>query len=138
NTKSIIKLKQRTKIPGGSETILLVEDEEEVRTLTARMLKKQGYTVMQAREGKSALMMAEKFIGSIDMLVTDVIMPFMNGRDLAERLKAKRSNMKVLFISGHTDSMITHFGIDESRVAFLQKPFTIETISYKIRNVFDN
>ena len=127
-----------SKLPRGKETILLVEDEEDVRQLTARMLEKQGYRVMQAKEGKDALALSEQYEGSIDLLVTDVIMPHMNGKVLAERLLAQRSNLKILFISGHIDSMITQRGIFNISSAFLQKPFTIESLSYKIRSVFDN
>ncbi len=120
----------------GKETILLVEDEQDVRTLTARMLKKQGYNVIQAEEGKEALRLADKYTGCIDLLITDVIMPHMNGKDLASHLQKLRQNMKVLFISGHSDSIITNQGIDESQSDFLQKPFTLESLSQKIRAVF--
>ena len=125
-------------LPKGKETILLVEDEDEVRNLTARMLKRQGYRVLVAAEGRDALNQSEKYDGSIDLLVTDVIMPHMNGKELAEQLTSSREQMKVLFISGHMDNIVSHHGINASTVAFLQKPFTIESLSHKIRNVFDN
>jgi signal transduction histidine kinase/CheY-like chemotaxis protein len=96
----------------GKETILLVEDEKEVRSLTARMLKRQGYKVIQAEEGRAALAKMKNYKGSIDLLVTDVIMPHMNGQDLAKHLVKLQSRMKVLFISGHIDSMIAHQGLD--------------------------
>ena len=131
-------IKNGKKLPRGKETILLVEDEDEVRNLTARVLKKQGYNVLKAKEGKSALSLADSYEGSIDLLVTDVIMPYMNGKALAERLTMKRTDMKVLYISGHIDSMITQHGILEDDVEFLQKPFTADVLSHKIRNVFDN
>ena len=120
----------------GKETILLVEDEQDVRNLTARMLTKQGYRVLQAEEGSEALRVAEGFDGSIDLLITDVVMPNMSGKDLASRLQSERKDLKVLFISGHSDRMITHQGIDEREIEFLQKPFTMESLSVKIRNVF--
>ncbi|MFC1502408.1 response regulator [bacterium] len=134
------KLKPSKTIPlrKGKETILLVEDEEDVRSLTARMLRRQGYKVIQAEEGRSALAKMEKYKGSIDLLVTDVIMPHMNGKDLAERLKQIQKKMKVLFISGHIDSMIAHQGIDQPSTPFLQKPYTFETLHKKISTVFDN
>jgi len=134
------KLKSSKTIPlrKGKETILLVEDEEDVRSLTARMLRRQGYKVIQAEEGRSALAMMEKYKGSIDLLVTDVIMPHMNGKDLAERLKQIQKKMKVLFISGHIDSMIAHQGINQPSTPFLQKPYTFETLHKKISTVFDN
>ena len=132
------KPKTITQLPQGKETILLVEDEDEVRNLTARMLKKQGYTVLEAKEGKSAISISDQFEGTIDLLVTDVIMPLMNGRALAEKLTTLRTNIKVLFISGHIDSMITQHGILDPEVQFLQKPYTVESLSHKIRNVFNN
>ncbi len=134
------KLKPSKTIPlrKGKETILLVEDEEDVRSLTARMLRRQGYKVIQAEEGRSALAKMEKYEGSIDLLVTDVIMPHMNGKDLAERLKQIQKKMKVLFISGHIDSMIAHQGINQPSTPFLQKPYTFETLHKKISTVFDN
>ena len=135
---SSCKKDKRKKLPRGKETILLVEDEDEVRNLTARVLKKQGYNVIEAREGKSALNMAESYNGNIDLLVTDVIMPHMNGKALAEQLSQKRTDMKILYISGHIDSMISHHGIPNSGVQFLQKPYTVDILSHKVRNVFDN
>ncbi len=127
-----------TELPRGRETILLVEDEDEVRQLTARMLTKQGYRVMQAKEGKTALSLSKKYNGPIDLLLTDVIMPQMNGKILAEHLTAQRSKLKVLYISGHIDSMITQQGIVNENSDLLQKPYTFESLNYKIRNIFDS
>jgi len=132
------KTNNRRKLPTGKETILLVEDENEVRHLTARLLEKQGYKVMQAEEGRAALSLSEQYDGSIDLLVSDVIMPHMNGKVLAERLLAQRSDLKVLFISGHINSIIAQSGIFNISSAFLQKPYTIENLSNKIRDIFDN
>ena len=125
-------------LPQGRETILLVEDEDAVRTLTARILERQGYTVMQASEGRSALHMAETYQGKIDMLLTDMVMPHMNGPVLAEKVQSLRTDIKVLYITGHVDSMIQRCGLDRPDVAFLQKPFTLESLNMKIRNIFDN
>jgi len=132
------KPKNLSQLPKGKETILLVEDEEDVRQLTARMLKRQGYKIIEASEGRSALNVSESYKGSIDLLMTDIVMPYMNGKVLAKRLVAQRSNMKVLFISGYIDGMINQQGIPETDATFLQKPYTAETLSYKIRNIFDN
>lgn len=132
NKKCVLKL------PKGKETILLVEDEDEVRELTARMLTKQGYKVIQAKEGITALSLSEEFDGSIDLLLTDVVMPQMNGKMLAEQLMARRSNLKVLYVSGHVDSIIAQQGIVNVNEALLQKPYTFESLNYKIRNIFDN
>ena len=93
---------------------------------------------MQAKEGKTALSLSENFNGSIDLLLTDVIMPQMNGKILAEQLIAQRSDLKVLYVSGHIDSMITQQGIADINSDLLQKPYTIESLNYKIRNIFDN
>ncbi len=134
-TKQVIK---PPTLRRGKETILLVEDEEEVRTLTARMLKRQGYKVIQANEGQAALTKVENYKGSIDLLLTDVIMPHMTGIDLAQHLKRIQSNMKVLFISGHIDSTVAHQGIRQADFPFLQKPYTFETLHKKISSVLDN
>ncbi|MCK5146598.1 response regulator [bacterium] len=125
-------------LPEGKETILLVEDEEAVRSLTARILKRQGYTVMQASEGRSALHMAEAYQGKIDMLLTDMIMPQMNGPALAKQMAIIRSETKILYMTGHVDSMIQRHGLDKDDINFLQKPFTLESLNLKIRGLFDN
>ncbi len=124
-------------LPKGTETILLVEDEKDVRELTARMLENQGYTVLQASEGNEALNVAESFEKPIDLLMTDVVMPKMNGRVLARKLTSRRKNLKVLFLSGYTNQMILHQGIKNIH-SFLQKPYTLETLSHKVRSVFKN
>lgn len=125
-------------LPKGKETILLVEDEEVVRKLTARMLEKQGYTVIQAEEGQKALELTRDHTGRIDLLVTDVVMPNMGGRALAEHLQSQSDDLKVLYISGYTDKTVHLQNIVDSNAEFLQKPYTLETLSYKIRNIFDN
>jgi nitrogen-specific signal transduction histidine kinase len=130
--------KAKKQLPRGKETILLVEDEDDVRNLTARMLEQQGYKVIQASEGREAIKISRKHKGHIDLLMTDVIMPHMNGKVLADQLLAERMNLKVLFLSGYTDNMIIHKGIIESHNTFLQKPYTMEALSHKIRNLFDN
>ena len=137
-TSAPVHQSEAVNLPMGRETILLVEDEDAVRSLTARILERQGYTVMQASEGRSALHMAETYQGKIDMLLTDMVMPHMNGPVLAEKVQAIRSDIKVLYITGHVDSMIQRCGLDRPDVAFLQKPFTLESLNMKIRNIFDN
>jgi signal transduction histidine kinase/CheY-like chemotaxis protein len=125
-------------IPKGKETILLVEDEDEVRDMTARMLQNQGYQVLTAREGREALTVSRNHRGHIDLLLTDVVMPHMNGKLLAEHLSLQRHDLKVLFLSGYTPNMMIHQGILNGSAAFLQKPYTMESLSHKIRQIFDN
>jgi signal transduction histidine kinase/CheY-like chemotaxis protein len=131
------KLKLR-KLPKGKETILLVEDEASIRDMTARLLRMQGYTVVPASEGFEALEKVGSLGESIHLLMTDVIMPNMNGRELAERLLKRHANMKVLYFSGYTDAFIVKRGILAPDSAFLQKPFTFEDLSLKVRNTIDH
>jgi len=136
-SQSEIKIGKKARLPDGQETILLVEDELQVRRLTARILEKQGYKVLQADEGLSAIDIAAKYNGKIDMLLTDIVMPNLNGPALAEQLKKLRVGIKVLFISGHVDSMIMRHGLEKSNSNFLQKPYTMESLNRKVRTVFE-
>ena len=121
--------------PGGAETVLLAEDEESVRALAARILRQQGYTVLEAQDGEAAIEIAREFAGDIDLVVTDVVMPGISGRTLVSRLEETRPGIRSLFISGYTDSAIVHHGLLDSDVAFLQKPFTMESLLRKVREV---
>ena len=121
----------------GSETLLLVEDEPEVRSLVQRILKTQGYTVVTAANPDEALAIAREFKGKIEMMVTDVVMPGMSGRQLAERLATSRPDMRVLFVSGYTDDAVMQHGIVSRPRAFLQKPFTPTALARKVREVLD-
>ncbi len=124
--------------PRGTETILLVEDEEEVRTLTRRVLLGCGYCVLEAPDGETALQVAARHDGPIHLLLTDVVMPGMGGRPLAERLRAMHPTAKVLFVSGYTDDAVVRHGILEDRVQFLQKPFSPVALALKLRDVMDS
>ncbi|MFC1568740.1 response regulator [bacterium] len=130
--------KKSRSLPRGKETILLVEDEDSVRHLTARLLKRQGYKIIEAKAGQEAITLAQAHQNRIDLLVTDVIMPRMNGKELAEHLSTKIMDLKVLYMSGYTNIFIANQGFIGNSTAFLQKPFTIETLSMKVRNIFDN
>jgi PAS domain S-box-containing protein len=119
----------------GRETILLVEDTEMVRSLVTTTLEFYGYTVLAAASGPEALELAERHASSIDLLMTDVVMPGMNGRELAEKLVATHPDVKLLFTSGYPADTILRHGISESRTAFLEKPYLPEDLARKIREV---
>jgi PAS domain S-box-containing protein len=121
----------------GSETILLVEDEEAVRGLACRILERQGYRVISAQHGRDAMEIATKEPGQIDLVLTDVVMPGMNGRGLVERLSGIRPSIKSLYMSGYTDDDIIRRGFIEPSRSFLQKPFTSEALLETVRKVLD-
>jgi PAS domain S-box-containing protein len=121
----------------GAETILLVEDEEAVRHLLARGLRNHGFTVMTASDGAEALRLVHDRTPHIDLVATDVVMPNMSGRDLADRLRKERSGLKVLFMSGYTDDTLLRHGVYEAREAFLQKPFALQAFASKVREILD-
>lgn len=124
-------------LPCGSETILLAEDDDEVRAMVLRTLRRSGYTVLEARDGHQALMISAPHAGPIDLLLTDMIMPSMDGRQLAERLTAIRPDLKVLYMSGYTDDVVVHRAAREHEVEFLQKPFARADLTRKVRAVLD-
>lgn len=119
----------------GSETILLVEDEESVRELVRETLEAKGYRVIEANNGEAALGLAEKLSQPVDVLITDVVMPGMSGRELSARLSASFPMTKVLYLSGYTEDAIVHEGVLEPGTAFLQKPFTLHALARKLREV---
>ncbi len=121
----------------GRETILLAEDEDIVRHLVRDLLKSSGYQVLEAANGGAALLLCERHPGPIQLMITDVVMPEMSGRELKDRLAHIRPEMKVLFMSGYTDDTIVRHGILESEIAFLQKPFTPNALALKVREVLD-
>jgi len=119
----------------GSETVLVVEDQDDVRRLIIGTLRYYGFHVMEAANGGLALLEADRYSGQIDLLLTDVIMPDMSGRVLADRLKESRPGTKVLYVSGYSGELIAHRGVLNAGVAYLPKPFTPEVLAAKVRQV---
>jgi PAS domain S-box-containing protein len=126
-----------TQARGGSETLLLVEDEEQVRVIARDILCGQGYRVLDAASPSEALSLSDAYGSPIDLLVTDVIMPEMNGRVLSERLRAQRPELEVLFMSGYTDKALEPDGVLAPGAAFLQKPITPLTLAAAVRRILD-
>ncbi|HEV2752175.1 MAG TPA: ATP-binding protein [Gemmatimonadales bacterium] len=122
----------------GGETLLVVEDHPDVRRLTKKVLEARGYTVLVAAEGSEALRLAAQHAGPIDLLVTDVVMPGMSGREAALLLTAQRPDLKVLYLSGYADETIVRHGVLEPGLAFLQKPFAPDVLARKVRDVLDS
>jgi CheY-like chemotaxis protein len=125
------------KMPGGTETILLVEDERIVRELAIKILKRLGYNVLNAPDAAQAIAVAKEYKDSIHLLMTDVVMPGMNGRQLAAHLIPLHPEMKILYASGYTDETISHHGIIEEDLNFIAKPYSLQDLAKKIRALFD-
>jgi two-component system, cell cycle sensor histidine kinase and response regulator CckA len=123
--------------PGGCETLLLAEDEAAVREATREFLTLNGYIVLEAKNGSEALALARAYAGSIDLMITDVVMPQMGGAKLAGELASDRPEMKVLFVSGYAETTFQHHGEIDVTSRFLQKPFSLKTLARKIREVLD-
>lgn len=124
--------------PGpGHETILLVEDEENLRQLTRQSLENQGYNVIDAADGVAAIRLSQAHKGPIHLLLTDVIMPGMNGRELANQVSSSRPETRVLYMSGYTENHIGHNGTLDQGITLLQKPFTLPALQAKVREVLD-
>jgi CheY-like chemotaxis protein len=121
----------------GSEIVLVVEDEAMVRDLVCDTLRGQGYTVLPAAGPLQALALAAEFTGTIDLLLTDVIMPDLNGRELYQQLVAERPQLEVLYMSGYTDNAIAHHGVLNEGLHFLQKPFALPDLLQKVRQALD-
>jgi CheY-like chemotaxis protein len=119
----------------GSETVLVVEDQPEVRKLTLAMLESQGYRLLEAASGSEALSLSERYREPIHLLITDVVMPGMTGKELAMRLVALRPSLRTLYTSGYTANAIAHEGVLDAGVAYLPKPFSAAQLAAKVREV---
>ena len=128
----------RRRLPGGTETLLLVEDEAAVRSSARRLLERQGYTVLEARHGADALRIVEESGRPIDLVVTDLVMPEMGGKELAERLRVHRPGLKILFMSGYTEKAIAADGVMPPNTGFVEKPFTVEQLMRRLREILDD
>jgi len=124
-------------LPRGDETILIAEDDTAVRSMAARVLRLQGYKVIEAQSGGDAWLLADRHQGEIQLLLTDVIMPNMNGPEVAKLIKQKRPDMKVMYMSGYTPNAIVHDGILEPGIPYMQKPFRPKTLAQRVREVLD-
>ena len=116
---------------------MLVEDEEVVREMATEILRESGYLVLEAKHPNEALTLAAQYAGEIHLMLTDVVMPQMGGRELAEQLMPIRPDMKVLYMSGYTDDAIVHHGVLEEGMAFIAKPFSIDALTRKLRETLD-
>ncbi len=125
-------------MPSGGETILVVEDDADVRDLARRVLQRQGYTMLEAGDGEEALRLAARYPDSVHLLLTDVVMPGMSGVALAEDLARAQPGLKTLFMSGYLDDAVAHHGVLEDDGAFLRKPFTPVALARKVRAVLDS
>jgi len=123
--------------PGGSETVLIVEDDDVLRNLAQKALQQHGYKTLVAEKGEDALEVSKEYKGSIDLMITDVVMPRMGRKETAKRLQSLYPNMKVIYMSGYTANAIVHHGVSEPGLNFLEKPFTQEGLTRKVRKVLD-
>lgn len=116
-------------------TILLVEDEASVRSVTREVLESEGYRIVEAQDAIDGIRVCEQFLGNIDLVLTDVVMPGMNGRDMARKLTQRHPHLKIMFMSGYTDNPVLREAFSDCRTVYLQKPFTVQTLCGKIKDM---
>jgi two-component system cell cycle sensor histidine kinase/response regulator CckA len=136
-TDSVLAPADRLIRPQGNETILLVDDEARLRRIACLVLQGSGYTILEAESGDQALNLVENYVGRIDLVLTDVVLPGMNGRVLVERLAPRLPHAKILYMTGYTDDVVLRTGVIDAAVSLLQKPFTSLTLCQKVRQVLD-
>jgi CheY-like chemotaxis protein len=124
-------------VAGGSETVLLVEDEPAVRELAVTTLRERGYKVMEAGNGEEGLRVARQHDGKIDLVLTDVVMPVMGGKEMADSLRGSRPDTKILFTSGYAEEALGHRGVPRGGIGFLEKPYMTDTLARRVREVLD-
>lgn len=134
---AVAEPKEERVVVAGDETVLVAEDNEVVRNMTVSVLARQGYRVYSGASGEEALKILEGYGGKVDLLLTDVVMPGMNGRELYTRVSERYPGIRVLYMSGYSDDVIAHHGVLEEGIHFIQKPFTIEGLTGKVRDVLD-
>jgi CheY-like chemotaxis protein len=127
----------KEELPRGNETILIVEDEEEVLKLAGKILERQGYRILETSNGDDALVACERRKSPIHLMLADVVMPGMSGSELTKLLKPLYPQIKILYMSGYTDDAIVRHGVLEKGVNYIQKPFTMEGLARKVREVLD-
>jgi CheY-like chemotaxis protein len=135
NLPSVFKKGTHKALPGHGETLLIVEDEATIRKLTKHMLEDFGYIVLTAGSAKKALEITETHGHEIRLVITDVIMPEMNGRELANHLKILNPDLDILFMSGYTADVISHLGILDPGVCFIEKPFSVASLADKVQEI---
>jgi CheY-like chemotaxis protein len=137
SAETFARLSAAAALPRGNESILLVEDDGSVRALSKAFLERQGYRVVALMIGEDAWVHAQRYAGEIDLLFTDVVMPLMNGRELAERLRQIHPETAVLFASGYTEDAILRAGVMSDRFQFIGKPYSLQAVARKVREVLD-
>jgi CheY-like chemotaxis protein len=133
-----VRVKQPVATGGGTETLLLVEDQEELRRLLSTVLRRNGYTVLDATNGSAALEAFDQDRERISLVITDIVMPILGGADLGAMLREKSPDLKLLYMSGYTDSLLPRQGGLPAGAAFLQKPFTPDVLARKVRDILDS
>ena len=131
-------IKEEIISPIGTETVLVVEDDEQILKLSQKILERQGYTILSARVPGEAIVLCEKYADEIHLLITDVVMPGMNGKELMERIEKLKPGIKILFMSGYTADIIAKRGVLSKGINFIQKPFLPKSLGMKVREALDS